>query len=66
MFAPLVLAMLAVLATPHGMSLLAAPWRPLGYLSARILELQPFELADLLTFDVTRMTPSFKRLVLSF
>ena len=41
-------ALLAPLATPYGVTLLATPFRPLGFASQYILELKPFDFASAL------------------
>ncbi|MFI5317301.1 MAG: hypothetical protein ACHQ6T_16495 [Myxococcota bacterium] len=65
-FACVALAMVAVLATPHGLTLIRAPFTPLLFASQYIQELAPVDLSGLLSLRVDGLTvsrPSFLALL---
>lgn len=59
-FVPLVISMLAIFVTPHGVELLGIPFRPLGFLSRSVGELLPFTFSDFFSIQIVNLTPSLQ------
>ena len=60
---PALLALLAPLATPHGVSLLSVPWTSIRDASRYIEEFHGLSLSDFLSFHITDLVPSHTTLM---